>query len=502
MSPSAGNYLTVSQLTALVKQAVVLHLPTSVHVIGQISNFKHHGSGHLYWTLKDERSEVSCVMWRSDALRLKFKPADGLEIIATGSVDVFERAGRYQLYVRRMEPRGVGALELAFRQLCEKLRAKGLFDPAHKKPLPRFPRRIAVVTSPTGAAVRDILQTLSRRYPCAGVCVCPVRVQGDGAAGEIAAAINSLNAKGVSLGGIDVMIVGRGGGSLEDLWAFNEEVVARAIFASAIPVISAVGHEVDVTIADLAADVRAATPTAAAELAVPVLEDVLDDINTHAATLHRALNHRIELSRKTLQAVEQRTWLRAPAEHLRRREQELDELADRAHAIMLRRLYHGRSRVSQAQILMQQLHPRAVVAQRRTLVVQHEHRLRWAVAKRATSARQHVEAAGGRLLDRSPARDLDRHQTQLGNMLRRLSDLTAHRLETLRQRLAAAAGKLQAMSYRATLERGFSITRLKKSRRILTDVTRPLPGDRLLTETATGEIESTVVDNRQLELFD
>lgn len=500
--PSAVNHLTVSQLTALVKQAVNLQLPATVHVIGQISNFKRHGSGHLYWTLKDEQSELSCVMWRSDAPRIKFEPTDGLEIIATGSVDVFERAGRYQLYVRRMEPRGVGALELAFRQLCEKLRAEGLFDPRHKQPLPRFPRRIAVVTSPTGAAIRDILQTLHRRYPAATVCVCPVRVQGAGAAAQVAAAIRTLNDKAATLGGIDVIIVGRGGGSIEDLWAFNEETVARAIFASRVPIISAVGHEADVTVADLVADVRAATPTAAAELAVPVLADVLDDIATRAAALHRALAHRIELGRKTLQALRRHTWLRDPAEYLRRREQALDELTDRLRTRVAHRLGLHHRLLTRAEMTVRHLHPRTVLAQADTRLLQHAHRLDWAISKRTTAARRVLELGGNHLLENSPIRRLELDKQHLGTAHRQLGKSLTRSLERANQRLNAAAGKLRAMSYHATLERGFSITRLKKSREILTDQAAVAPGDRLITETCTGEIESSVVDSRQLELFD
>ncbi len=264
--------ISVSQLTAMVKRAIEETLPSTLHVVGEISNFKRHSSGHLYLTLKDRASELSCVMWRSAAAKLPFGPEDGLEVIATGRVEVFERSGRYQLYIRKLEPRGVGALELAFRQLRERLSDAGLFAEKHKRPIPRYPRRIAIVTSPTGAAIADMLRTIKRRYPCVHILVHPVRVQGPGAAQEIAAAIRRVNACAERLGGIDSMIVGRGGGSLEDLWPFNEETVARAIHASRIPIISGVGHEVDVTIADLVADVRAATPTAAAELAAPVLE--------------------------------------------------------------------------------------------------------------------------------------------------------------------------------------------------------------------------------------
>jgi exodeoxyribonuclease VII large subunit len=504
MTPAAtsANQLTVSQLTALIKQAVTMHLPATVHVIGQMSNFKRHGSGHLYWTLKDEHSELSCVMWRSDASRLRFDPADGLEVVVTGSVDIFERAGRYQLYARKLEPKGVGALELAFRQLCEKLRAEGLFDARHKRPVPRYPQRIAVVTSPTGAAVRDILQTLRRRYPCAAVYLFPVRVQGDGAACEIATAIRQLNNAAAILGGLDVMIVGRGGGSIEDLWAFNEEQVARAIFDSTIPVITGVGHEVDITVADLVADARAATPTAAAELASPALVDVLGDLVARAAVLGRAFVHRVQLGRKSLKAVEQRTWLLDPGEYLRRREQRLDELSDRLGSQARQRLHDSYRRVGRSELLLQRLHPSSVLADARAAAAQRDHRLCWAVSARLQQARRHLEGQATRLREITPAHRLDRHGDRLATVVRQLEATLVHRIELARHRVASLSGVLDATSYRATLGRGFSITRLKKGRALLTDLDRLREGERLLTETASGEVESAVVDSRQLELFD
>jgi len=240
--------LSVRQVNELVRGAIAAHLPPTLHVLGEIGDLSRPASGHLYLTLKDPSSELRCVMWRSTAASLKFAPEAGMEVIATGSLEVYTPRGTYQLIVRKLEPRGVGALEVAFRQLKEKLEREGLFDPRRKKPLPRIPERIAVVTSPTGAAIRDILHTLARRFPALEIIVFPVRVQGEGAAEEIAAAIRLLNEHAAALGGLDLAIVGRGGGSLEDLWAFNEEVVARAIAASRIPIVSAVGHEVDVKI--------------------------------------------------------------------------------------------------------------------------------------------------------------------------------------------------------------------------------------------------------------
>lgn len=231
---------------------------------GEVSNVRRPGSGHLYFTLKDEESQLQAVLYRSQASRLRFDLKDGLQVVAFGDVSVYERGGRYQLTVSEIEPKGVGALQLAFEQLKERLREEGLFDPARKRPIPLLPGRIGIVTSPSGAAIRDILSVIGRRFADVRVLISPVRVQGETAAAEIVAAIDELNRRG----DVDVIIVTRGGGSLEDLWAFNEEPVARAIARSRIPVISAVGHEIDVTIADFAADLRVPTPSAAAELVV------------------------------------------------------------------------------------------------------------------------------------------------------------------------------------------------------------------------------------------
>jgi len=254
---------SVSQVTEIVKTALEVAFPL-VWVEGEVSNFKRHTSGHIYFTLKDDRSSLKAVLWRSDARRLLFDMKDGLQVVCRGRISVYDVRGEYQLYADLVEPKGKGALQLAFEQLKEKLKTEGLFEPQRKKKLPLRPRKIGIVTSPTGAAIRDILRVLERRYAKLHVVIYPARVQGEGAAREIAAGLDALGA----LADIDVIIVGRGGGSIEDLWAFNEEAVARAIFRSPKPVISAVGHEIDLTISDLVADVRAPTPSAAAEMVI------------------------------------------------------------------------------------------------------------------------------------------------------------------------------------------------------------------------------------------
>ena len=263
MSSYLRRPYTVSEITRRIKGLLETSLPT-VWVQGEISNFTWHSSGHLYFTLKDEYSQLRCVMWRERSQRLFFTPQNGMKVLAQGDITVYERAGQYQLTVRQLQPAGIGELELAFEQLKERLRAEGLFDEKHKRSLPEFPQTIGVVTSPTGAAIRDIAQIIGRRAPWVQVILRPTLVQGEGAAADIAQAIDEFN----QYGKVDLLIVGRGGGSLEELWAFNEEMVARAIYRSRIPVISAVGHEVDFTIADFVADRRAPTPSAAAELAV------------------------------------------------------------------------------------------------------------------------------------------------------------------------------------------------------------------------------------------
>lgn len=263
---------TVSQLNNYVKTMIDSDpCLTYIYVVGEISNFtNHYKTGHFYLTLKDSSSAIKAVMFRSNAARIKFEPQNGMKVICRGRASLFERDGSFQFYIDEMQPDGAGALQVAFEQLCEKLKNEGLFDEAHKKPIPKFPERIAVITSPTGAAVQDIKNVISRRYPCVEVVMCPVLVQGDGAAAQLCEAVEKVN----ELNCADVIIIGRGGGSIEDLWAFNDETLARTIFNSKIPMISAVGHEIDFTVCDFVSDLRAPTPSAGAELAVPDINDV------------------------------------------------------------------------------------------------------------------------------------------------------------------------------------------------------------------------------------
>jgi len=278
MQNSRTKIYTVSELNSLIKNILENNLPGRLTITGQISGFKiHPPSGNCYFDLKDENAILPCVMWDDKFRTLKFKPENGMAVLSQGRIGVFEQKGKYQLYVETMIPAGKGALQLAFEQMYKRLKAEGLFEDKYKKPLPPYPMRIGIVTSESGAAIGDIKDSIWNRWPCAELFLYPVPVQGEGAAGEIAAALRDINKRNDKLK-LDVLIVGRGGGSTEDLWAFNEEILARAIFDSQIPVISAVGHEVDITIADLVADKRASTPTKAGVAAVPDMQEVLEQL--------------------------------------------------------------------------------------------------------------------------------------------------------------------------------------------------------------------------------
>ena len=316
---------TVTQLNTLIKAAFD-NVPAlqNVCVRGEISNYKLYPSGHHYFTLKDAEGSLKCVLFKGNAFSLRFRPQNGMSVLAVDRVSVYPRDGAYQLYCSRLIPDGAGDLQMAFEQLKQRLYAEGLFDPAHKKALPRFPRCIGIVTSPAGAAVHDMLRIIGKRYPLCKLILLPVRVQGEEAAEEIARAIAFANWERLC----DLLIVGRGGGSMEDLWAFNEEVVARAVYASEIPVISAVGHEPDVTISDFVADLRAATPSNAAELAVPDREELRAQLDGLQKQMSAALQRKAQLSRTRLEALRARPALRDPMNLIRDRRLRLDTALD------------------------------------------------------------------------------------------------------------------------------------------------------------------------------
>lgn len=322
----AQNVLSITQLTEYIRGRLDDDpFLGQVAVRGEISNYKVYPSGHHYFTLKDEGAALKCVMFKSSAVRLRFRPDNGMKVIAMGKVTVYPRDGAYQLYCAAMAMDGVGDLYAAFEQLKKKLAAQGLFDPAHKKPLPKCPGTIGIVTSSAGAAVHDMLRILRKRYPLTKVRLLPVRVQGAEAPGEIAAAIRYANRYRLA----DLLIVGRGGGSIEDLWAFNDELVAHAIYESEIPVISAVGHEPDVTISDYVADLRAATPSNAAELAVPDQDALRQNLDAMSSAMASALSRQLKAARQHLDVLSQSPALRSPTGYIEQREKSLELLKNR-----------------------------------------------------------------------------------------------------------------------------------------------------------------------------
>jgi len=377
---TARAVLSVSELTRRLQEVLEERFP-AVWVEGEISNYRLYGSGHAYFTLKDAESQIRAVLFRNRGRRIKFEPADGLHVMAFGSIEVYPQRGEYQLVIELLEPKGLGALQLAFDQLKTRLAAEGLFEQARKRELPRFPRKIGVVTSPSGAAIRDILRVIGRRFGDLHIVIAPCRVQGDGAADEIVQGIRDLNA----LGGVDVIIVGRGGGSLEDLWAFNEEAVARAIVASKVPVVSAVGHEVDYTIADFVADLRAPTPSAAAELVVREKQAVVESLAQLRARLERFA-----------------------ARPLRDLERRVDELTARLRREMRNEVGRAHHRLALATRALRASDPVARVARDRHRLETLQSRMVTLIHRRRDRARYALQTAVGRLDSLSPLAVLGR----------------------------------------------------------------------------------------------
>ena len=352
----ADRTLTVTQLSSQIKDCLEGNFP-AVAVAGELSNVVRAASGHVYLTLKDDRAQIRGVMWKGKASRLRFDLVDGLEVVAAGAVEVYAPRGQYQLIIDRLQPEGVGPLELAFRQMKERLEAEGLFDPAAKKPLPEIPRRIALVTSPTSAAVRDMIQVITRRWAAAEIVVVPVPVQGETAAPRIAEGVATADRIGA-----DVMIVGRGGGSMEDLWSFNEEPVARAIFAAETPVVSAVGHEVDVTIADLVADRRALTPSEAGELVVPDRLEVLAGLNGAKQRMVGAVAGRLREARSRLDRLAASRAMSRPLDRIHDLSRGLDELHGRLSRAAGGRLERERAGVAKLAASLDALSPLRTLA--------------------------------------------------------------------------------------------------------------------------------------------
>ena len=394
---------SVAELTARISGVLSTQF-SNLWVEGEVSNYRPAQSGHLYFTLKDAKAQVKCVCFRTQAMRLKFRPEDGLKLIVRGSIGVYEPRGEYQIYVEHIEPSGVGALQLAFEQLKKRLAAEGLFDESRKKPLPMMPRRVGVVTSPTGAAVRDIIRILRRRFPNLHLIVYPVRVQGEGAAEEIAGALNYFNRKRL----VDVILLARGGGSIEDLWAFNEEVVARAISACSIPIVSGVGHETDFTIADFVADVRASTPSAAAEIVVRSRQE----FQRHLVELENKISQRMRYIllewRHHLQALATHTGFRRLEELLRLYRQQTDEMTQRLGDALQERLEMLRHRHTVAATRIASFDLRARIRTLGLRVVQRSAELGMRMERFMVGKIQQLEKLRVQLDERSPLRVLQR----------------------------------------------------------------------------------------------
>ena len=364
ITPTPTVY-SVSQLNSYVKGVLdrdenLAH----IFVTGEISNYKTHYSGHLYMTVKDETASIKAVMFAGNASKLRFKPENGMKILAFGTVSLFPRDGSYQLYINDMQPDGVGALNIAFEQLKKKLEAEGLFRQEHKKTVPEFPQKIGVITSSTGAAVQDIFNVLKRRYPVAEVVLRPCQVQGEGSAEDIAKAIYEFN----KLNGADVLIVGRGGGSIEDLWAFNEEIVARAVFASEIPVISAVGHETDYTICDFVADLRAPTPSAAAECAVPDIFELKANLVSLRQHIFSLTRNKMNIEKNRLSSFEKRLALRDPVTNINEQRKELIYLTEKLSVLTNSILDDNKSKISALAGKLDALSPLGVISRGYALV--------------------------------------------------------------------------------------------------------------------------------------
>ena len=433
---------TVSELAMRIKAQLEDQFP-AVWVEGEISNLRTPSSGHAYFTLKDDGAQLRCVLFRGRGRRVAFQPEDGMQVLAFGGLDVYLARGEYQLVVELLEPKGVGALQLAFEQLKRRLAAEGLFEEARKRALPPFPRTIGIVTSPTGAAIRDMLHVIDRRFADLRILITPVRVQGEEAPGEIVAALRDLQA----VADLDVVIVGRGGGSIEDLWAFNDERVARAIAACRVPVISAVGHETDFTIADFVADLRAPTPSAAAELVVQEKLHVARTLVSLYENLKEAMADRLARERERVESLGKRRVLTDAARALRDLYRRVDDLTTRLTRAVRGSERQAAHRLSLARNALRSLNPVARIANGAVLLAQ---------------------------------------------LHGRLASAAVHSVKVSRHRFDAAVGRLDSLSPLAVLGRGYSLTRLLPSGAIVRSAAQTRPGDAVEILLHQGALEARV----------
>ena len=478
---SATKPISVGELNAMVNQVLMAALPPAFFVSGEISNFRTYDRGHAFFTLKEAGAELPCVLWKDALARLKFRPKDGMAVIARGAVKLYEPQGKLQLYVETLLPQGAGALEMAFRQLCEKLRAEGLFETARKRPIPKFPQRVVIITSRTGDVLHDVLTTAYRRFPGLHAMLFPVRVQGDQAAAEIANAIAALNKHQSKIENqkskIDLILLVRGGGSLEDLWAFNEEIVARAIIASSIPIATGIGHEPDTTIADLVGDLRGPTPTGVTELTIPDVRNLLSEIDANAAILTRDMRRIVEYAKTNFDRLLLELTTSAK-ESLRHREARIDLLCKQ----------------------IEQIEPKHAIAQGWRRVEEAHRNLDHSIA---TRLRGHVDALNRthhRLERSSPLTRIQRQRDRLLHLQNRLRSAQQSRHSTALQKIAALATQLRVVSPQAVLDRGFSIT-TNEAGDIVRSANQVKKGDVISTRVADGTIDSTVGKPKQATLF-
>ena len=444
--PQSSKVLTVAELTRSIRGTLETKFG-AVWVQGEISNYKLHPSGHQYFTLKDQRAQIACVIFRNTMSAPRQPIVDGTQVQVYGNVSVFEARGQYQLSVQILQPRGLGLLQAKFEALKRKLEAEGLFSEERKRALPKFPKRIGIVTSPSGAAIRDILNVLQRRAPWLQILINPVRVQGTGAAAEIAVAIRELGTPNPLWPRLDLIVVARGGGSIEDLWEFNEEIVARTIADVEIPVVSAIGHEIDFTIADFVADLRAPTPSAAAELIVPDIIDLQRRIDELRNCLHKCLRNFIEHEKTRLRFLSERALARELLKRMRDAQQQLDLSRETLRRHVTHRIDHSK---------------RALI---------------------------HIAAS---LQSRSPARELLLRRNRFVDIRRRFSDLPARVLENARLRFRETESILRVLGPDATLRRGYSMT-MDDQGRLIRSMKSVRPKMKVRTRLADGQFESSVL---------
>ena len=441
-----SRYLTVHALTKYIKRKFDAdpHLH-EVKVKGEISNFKQHSSGHMYFTLKDEKARILAVMFARHNQQMKFTPENGMKVLVKASITVYESSGQYQMYVNEMQPDGLGQLYLAYEQLRAKLEQEGLFLPEHKKIIPRYPKTIGVITSPTGAAIRDIITTIKRRYPIAKIMIYPALVQGETAAPSIVKAIQQANEQESPI--IDVLIVGRGGGSIEELWAFNEEIVARAIHTSTIPVISAVGHETDFTIADFVADMRAPTPTGAAELAVPHIDELVERILTRQSRLIRGIKEKVELQKLRLNRIQRSYAFRYPKVLY---DQKLEQL-DKQTELLIRNVQR--------------------------------------VFDQKNNQHQSIQK---QLLRNHPDQYIKKAHHDLANLQKNMIRNTELILQAKRQSFLSIIGKMDALSPLKIMERGYNVA-YDSNGKLIATIKQVQPKDQIELNLADGTIEAEII---------